>query len=387
MVKDYEMPNDIRSWGVYVPEEAIERVAEVLKSGWINTGKHEKELRDLFRKKFLVAHCVAVNNGTAALRASYQMLGIGHGDEVVTTPYTFIATNTSLLEQGAIPVFADIRYGDLNVTAETIEEKLTSKTKAIVIVHYAGNPVDLDEIRALADSYNVPLIEDSAHAMGSKYKDSYIGQTGDLVTFSLQAVKIVTSGDGGIIATGREDYYERLQEISWYGVNRDKKQTNLFLDSLPDDISVLGFKYNMNDIIATIAISALDHFDIPLQKRKSIAETYRRELKDLKTIKLLEYYRDRTPNYQIFPIHVEGRERFARYMWDKKIQVGVNNRRNDKYSIFGRSKSGQMTPVLRDLPNLRLADEDTILLPIHFDIDNDTLDYIIDSVIQYDKLK
>jgi perosamine synthetase len=114
VVKDYEMPNDIRSWGVYVPEEAIERVAEVLKSGWINTGKHEKELRDLFRKKFLVAHCVAVNNGTAALRASYQMLGIGHGDEVVTTPYTFIATNTSLLEQGAIPVFADIRYGDLN---------------------------------------------------------------------------------------------------------------------------------------------------------------------------------------------------------------------------------------------------------------------------------
>ena len=174
MTKDYEMPGEIRTWGTYVSDEAIERVTEVLKSKWLNTGKNEKLLRETFCKKFGSKYCVAVNNGTAALRASYAMLGIGPGDEVVTTPYTFIATNTSILEQGATPIFADIRYEDLNVTADSIAEKITKKTKAIVIVHYAGNPVDLDEIRELARLHRLPLVEDSAHAMGSMYKEKYI---------------------------------------------------------------------------------------------------------------------------------------------------------------------------------------------------------------------
>ncbi len=385
MTQDYDMLGNIRSWGVFVPEEAIELVNNVLKTGWLNTGKYEKRLRELFHNKFSVRYCVAVNNGTAALRASYAMLGIGRGDEVISTPYTFIATNTSILEQGAIPVFADIRYDDLNITAEEIEKQISKKTKAIVVVHYAGNPVDLDEIRDLAQSYNLPLIEDSAHALGSKYKGRYIGETGELITFSLQVVKIVTSGDGGLIGTSREDYYGKLKKYVWYGVDRDKKQSNLLLDPLPEDIDTLGFKYNMNDIIASLGIAAINNFDTPLKKRKRIGELYRQELANLINIKLLAYYSDREPNYQIFPIHVKDRDKFAHFMWDNGIQIVVNNRRNDKYTIFGNVDGDNKGPVLRNLPNLERADKDTVLLPIHFDLSDLDIEKIIEKVKEYDK--
>jgi len=377
MTKDYEMPGDIRAWGVYVPQEAINRVTEVLHSKWLNTGKYEKLVREQISKKFGARYVIAVNNGTAALRASYAMLGIGPGDEVVSTPYTFIATNTSILEQGATPVFADIRYDDLNVTAETIEEKITKKTRAIVVVHYAGNPVDLDEIRALARSYGLPLVEDSAHALGSKYKGKYIGETGSLVTFSLQVVKIVTCGDGGFICTDNEIYHNILKKITWFGVDRENKQPNLFFDPLPDSIDIPGFKYNMNDIVASLAIAALNNFDEPRKKRQQIAERYRKELSELKKVRLLSYYPDRTPNYQIFPIHLKDRQKFAQYMWDNGIQVVINNRRNDRYSIFGGMR--------KDLPNLKKADEDTILLPIHWDLTGSDIERVIDTVKKWDK--
>jgi len=378
MAKDYEMPGEVRTWGVYVPDEAIDRVTEVLKTGWLNTGKNEKLLRETFCKRFRAKHCVAVNNGTAALRATYSMLGIGLGDEVVTTPYTFIATNTAILEQGATPVFADVRYEDLNVTAKSIEQKITNKTKAIVVVHYAGNPADLDEIRVVAKYYKLPLIEDSAHAIGSKYKGKYIGETGELVTFSLQAVKIVTAGDGGLIVTDNDEYYSRLKEKTWYGVDRDNKQSNLFYDPLPDDITTLGFKYNMNDIIASLGISAINNFDKPFEWRQHIGKQYKKELDGLNKIKLLKYYSDREPNYQIFPIHVEKRKEFAQFMWDAGIQVVVNNRRNDRYSIFGGEQ--------RDLITLDKVDKDVILLPIHYDLSDIEMDKVIDKVREYDKL-
>lgn len=375
--KDYEMPGDIRAWGVYVPDEAITRVTDVLKSKWLNTGKMEKELRETFSKRFGAKHVVAVSNGTAALRACHAMLGVGPGDEVVSTPYTFIATNTSILEQGATPVFADIRYEDLNITAESIEKKITKKTKAIVAVHFAGNPVDLDEIRALAKSYSLPFIEDSAHALGSQYKGKYIGETGELVTFSLQVVKIVTAGDAGLICTDNDEYYDGLKKRAWYGVDRDNKQTNLFFDPLPDNIDVLGFKYNLNDVVSSLGIAAINHYDEPAAKRKKIGELYREELKGLGKFQLLPYYPDRTPNYQIFPIHVKDRDQFARYMWDSGIQIVVNNRRNDRYKIFG--------GIRKDLVNLERAEADTILLPIHWDLTEKDVDRIIDACKKWDK--
>jgi len=374
--KDYEMEGDIRLWGVYVPDEAISAVQDILKSKWLNTGKQEMLFRKKVCEKFNIPFCVAVSNGTAALRASLAMLNVKPGDEVISTPYTFMATNTSILEQGATPVFADIKYDDLNIDPKSIKERITDKTKAIICVHYAGNPCDMDEIRKIGRENNLPIIEDCAHAMGSKYKGQFVGSMADIACFSFQVVKIITCGDGGVIATTNEEYYERLKKYIWYGVDRENKKTRL-LDPLPDDIDILGFKYNMNDIVATLGIAGLDHFEVPMKRRKEIGERYRRELASCAKIKLMYYSPDKTPNYQIFPIHVENRQDFAMHMQKYSIQVNVNNRRNDKYSVFGGK---------RDLPITEKVDNDVILIPLHSELMDNQVDKIIKTIKEYDRI-
>lgn len=372
--KDYELSEDIiRTWSTFVPEEAVLEVAKTLRSKWINTGKKEKEFRDKAHKKWRFPYCVAVNNGTAALRASLAMLGVGYGDEVVSTPFTFIATNTAILEQGAKPVFADINYDNLNIDPKSIQKKITKKTKAIMIVHYGGNPCDLDEIRTIGKKHGIPVVEDAAHALGSTYKGSYIGETGDVVCFSFQVVKIINSGDGGLITTSNEGYYQKLKKIIWYGIDREEKRTNL-LDPLPPGFrgDTLGFKYNMNDITATLASVAVDHYDEAASRRKVIGLRYREELAGLKGLTLMKYYADRTPNYQIFPVHVKSRERFAQALRRGHIMVNINNRRNDIYPMFG--------GIRNDIPMAAKADNDVVLLPLHADLTDEQVAYIINHV-------
>lgn len=372
--KDFELEdNIIRVWSTYIHEEAITEITKTLRSKWINTGKKERELRNKACRKWNFPYCVAVNNGTSALRASLAVLGVGPGDEVVSTPFTFIATNTVILEQGAKVVFADIKYDDLNINPKSIEQKITRRTKAIMVVHYGGNPADLDEIRKVGRKHNLPVVEDAAHAMGSKYKGEYIGARGDIVCFSLQVVKIINSGDGGLIATSNERYYKKLKKIIWYGIDREEKKTNL-LDPLPESFrgDTLGFKYNMNDITATLACVGLDHFEEAATKRRIIGERYREELALCPKIKLMKYYKDRMPNYQIFPIHVKNRVRFAEYLRKKNIMVNINNRRNDIYPMFG--------GLRKDLVMTAAADSDVVLLPIHADLTKEQVSHIIKTV-------
>lgn len=373
--RDYEIGDEIRVWSTWVPPEAGAEVARVLESGWLNTGPEERLFREEFGRRFRIAHCAACSSGTAALRASYAALGIGPGDEVITTPYTFIATNTAILEQGATPVFADIRYDTLDIDPESVAERITPRTRAIVCVHYGGIPCELDEIREVARAHDLPVIEDSAHALGSRYQGRYIGETGDLITFSLQAVKIVTSGDGGVIASPHAELAERARRLTWYGVDRDRKRTSL-IDPLPDDLDRLGFKYNMNDITACLARCGLRHFDGPLGRRREIGERYRRELGDCRRIRLMRYPEHIEPNYQIFPIHVDDREGFAGFLAERGIQANVNNRRNDRYSIFG---------GVRDLPETARADEDVILIPMHAGLSDRHVDRIVEAVLDYDR--
>lgn len=376
-IKDYETDGFIRTWSIHIPSDTITELKKTLDSTWINTGKKEKEFRQKICNQFGAKYAVACNSGTSALKAALISLGVGPGDEVVSTPFTFIATNTSILEVGATPVFADIDYDTLNITAETIREQITEKTKAIIVVHYGGLPCEMDEIRKVGKEFNLPIIEDSAHAMGSKYKGVNIGAEGDIITFSFQVVKIVTCGDGGIICTPNEEYYKKLKEVVWYGVDRETKIADP-LDPLPNDIKRLGYKMNMNDITATIGCVAMNHLDEQLSKRKLIGEKYRKELSNLKKMKLIKFPDYVEPNYQIFPVHIESREEFANFMFNNGIQVNVNNRRNDKYTIFGGIKDY--------LVNTAKCDEDVILLPCHGDLTEQDVDKIINNIKEFDKI-
>jgi len=376
--KDYELDERIiRTWSTFVPEDAGTAVAETLRSKWINTGKMEKLFREKLSAKFKIPNIVACSSGTAALRASLAIIGVGPGDEVISTPFTFIATNTAILEQGGTPVFADIDYDTLNIDPESVRSRINAKTKAIICVHYGGNACNMDALRKIGRNHGLPIIEDSAHALGAKYKGDFIGTKGDFVTFSFQVVKIINCGDGGAIATASEESYQKLKRAVWYGVDREEKKASR-LDPLPEDITMLGFKYNMNDITATLGCVGIDGFDLPANRRREIGERYRREFSKCRKIKVTRYPEDNTPNYQIFPVHVENRTLFANYMWDRGIQVNVNNRRNDRYQIFGGLRN--------DLPNLERADGDVILVPLHSDLSEKDIDRVVAAIIEYEKL-
>tara|TARA_Y100000389_G_scaffold174875_1_gene185164 strand:- start:77 stop:1219 length:1143 start_codon:yes stop_codon:yes gene_type:complete len=374
---DHRIEKEIRTWSVNVPLRVLKDLKLTIKSKWINTGPKELEFRNFLKKRFKAKYAVATNSGTSSLRCALASLGVGRNDEVISTPYTWLATNTSILEQGARPVFADINYDDLNISVNDIEKKITKKTKAIICVHYAGNPVDLDELNSLSKKYNIPIIEDSAHAMGSEYKNRPIGSGKNICCFSFQCVKIVTCGDGGAITCNSKKMYDKLQSKIWYGFNKEKKKIN-FLNPVPEDPDGLGFKMNMNDIVATFACVAMQELDKSLNKRKIIGSIYRKELTNLNKVKLLNYKKDRTPNYQIFPVHVKNREKFAKYMWSNNVQVNINNRRNDTYSIFG--------GIDKSLKNLKRVDDDVILLPLHLDLKTKDIFKIIDLVKKFDKI-
>lgn len=372
--KDFQIGQEIRTWSVCIPDNAAEEVTKTLNSTWINTGKKEKEFREKIKKRFKAPYVTACNSGTSALKIALKALDISPGDEIITTPFTFIATNTSILELGAKPIFCDIQYETLNIDPVSVEKKITENTKAIMCVHYAGNPVDLDELRVVAKKYNLRIIEDAAHAMASEYKGRPIGSIGDLITFSFQCVKIVTCGDGGAITTTDKNLYNKIKKLTWYGIDRDAKTMSI-IDPLPQTPDMLGFKSNMNDIIATLGCTAMDYLDIALKRRIEIGERYRFELGNLSKVKLIDYKNYWKPNYQIFPVYCENRTEFSKYMWSNEIQVNINNRRNDIYNIFD---------GLVDLPNVEKADNEVILIPIHNSLSDGDVARIIKTIKNYD---
>jgi len=356
----------------HIPASVIDVAVKVLKSKWINVGSETALFEKAFAMKFDMKYAVAVNSCTSALRLAYAIAGIGPGDEVITSPFTMIATNTAILEQFAIPVFADVIYETANIDPSDIEHRITKKTKAIVCVHNLGYPCDLKELREIASEHNLALIEDSAHAIGATYHAKYIGGESDYACFSFHAVKHITTGDGGMFVTKNTKIFEEADRRSWFGMNRQKKDE--LLGQYPYDIKEVGYKMRMNSFSAAIGREQLKYVDKILTERRKKAKIYKENLEGVKEVTLMNYEKDRESSYYLYPIHVERRLKFAKMMQSKGIEVYVQNFRNDQFSIFGRMR--------KDLPNTDRIDKDFICLPIHQDVSLEDLEYIIKSIKQ-----
>lgn len=367
----------IKLYSSFIPPGAGEAVKRIVESGWLNTGKQEQRFREKLQKMFGFDHCLATNSCTSALRASLAAVGVGHGDEVVTTPWTMPATNTVILEQGAVPIFADIEYDTLNIDPESVAEKITDKTKAVMVVHYAGAPCDLDGIRRVAGDHGLPVVQDAAQALGAKYRGVFIGRSDGPVCFSFQATKVITSGDGGVIATDNLELYGDLKKRIWYGIDKESR-VDTPLGRLPGDIEILGFKYNMNDLAAALGLAGLGHFDRAFDRRQEITMWYREAFNSLDRVDLLRYPDEVAPSYWMFPIHVEERLKFARYMRREGIEVSVHYSRNDQYSIFG---------GMQDLPITERVNEDIIHIPIHTALSEDQIDKIIETIKKWARVR
>jgi UDP-4-amino-4,6-dideoxy-N-acetyl-beta-L-altrosamine transaminase len=264
-----------RQW---IDKEDIEAVLNVLGSDFLTQGPKVGEFEDALSKYTGARHAVAFSSGTAALHAAYFTAGIGPGDEIITSPMTFAATANAALYLGAKPVFVDVEADTGNIDPALIDGAVTKSTKAIVPVHYAGHPADMDEVREIAKRHKISVIEDACHALGAQYRERKIGTISDMSVFSFHPVKPITTGEGGAVCTDDEKHYKKLLMFRAHGVTKDD------LESEPHggwyyEMQLLGYNYRLTDIQAALGLSQLGRLDGFTQKRRAIAEKYSELLK------------------------------------------------------------------------------------------------------------
>lgn len=267
-----------------IGQEEIDEVVDSLKSGWLTTGPKTKRFEDLLAEYTGAKHALAVNSGTAGLHIALAAAGIGEGDEVITTPLTWAATANMIVEVGARPVFVDIDDATLNLDPAKIEAALTPRTKAILPVHFAGLPCDMDAIMQIAADRDLFVIEDAAHAIGTEYCGRRVGSIGHATVFSFHPIKNITTGEGGAVTTDNDEWAQRMRLLRFHGVSRDSFSRASAKGSARYDVECLGYKYNMLDLQAALGMHQIAKLDRFIAARARIADHYDAAFADLAAI-------------------------------------------------------------------------------------------------------
>jgi len=309
-------------------EDEEKEVLDTLRSGWISTGpktqKFEEAAVDYLGAKF----ACAVNSCTAALHLSLVAAGIKENDEVITSPFTFAATGHVICYQKARPVLVDIKKDTFNIDPKKIEERITDKTKAIIPVHYSGQPCDMDEIAKIAEEHNLVVIEDAAHAIGAEYKDKKIGTISPLTCFSFYATKNITTSEGGMAATNNEEYADKIKRISLFGIDKDAWKRYSKTGSWFYDVKFLGYKYNMTDLQASLGLHQLKRIESFLKTRERYAQIYNKELGSLNEIETPFVKKDIKHARHLYPILIKpdsiniNRDQFIEEL--KRYNIGTS---------------------------------------------------------------
>ena len=309
---------------------------------WIGQGPAVDKFENDFRKKFCKNNSViATGSGTDSLHLAYILSGLKPGDEVITTVFTCTATNIPLLYMGVKIKFADIEKDTMNISIKSVEKLITKKTKAIVCVHYGGLPCDMDQLLKISKKNNLTLIEDAAHAIGAKYNGKSIGSISDFTTFSFQAIKHFTTGDGGILTIKNKNLENKAQRIRWFGIDRRGKQKGTW----KNDVYEIGYKYQMTDIAATMGIDSLREFNKIISHRKKIYKIYLKEFANNKKVKCIhDYDKKKEHGAWLFTICVNNKDFIQKKLRDYKIETNQVHFRNDKYSIFKKFVRGKKFP-------------------------------------------
>jgi perosamine synthetase len=361
---------EINFFNTYIDQAAFESVSSVLKTTFISEGKLVREFEGALEKQLKIVNPVTVNSGTSALHLALVLAGVGEGDEVIIPAQTFVATGLVVVQQKAIPVFADVEYRSGNISIESIRQKITPRTRAIIPVHWGGYPCHMDEIMSIAAEHNLVVIEDAAHALGATYKGKAIGAIGHYTCFSFQAIKHVTTSDGGAVACLSRDTAKDALIKRWFGIDRASAAASP-LGERQYDISDLGYKYHMNDYAAALGLANLKGFPQRLERRLGFAKKYDQELQSIGGLQKMDYASDIQSAYWLYPVLVEKRDAFIAAMKSKGVTVSVVHQRIDRNSIFG---------GLRDLPEQKKFDAHQVHIPIHDGLDDEKVDYIINCV-------
>ena len=362
-----------------IGEDEINEVIDSLKKGWLGTGPETKRFENDFAKYKSVKHSLALNSCTAGLHLSCQTLNLNPEDEVITTAMTFCSTVNTIIHAGGRPVLVDIDPNTWNMDPSKLEEKITSKTKAIIPVHFAGRPCDMDEIIRIANQYNLKVIEDCAHAIESIYKGKKAGTIGDMGVFSFYATKNLAVGEGGMIISDNESLISKLKISALHGMSKDA------WSRFSDDgykhykVEMAGFKYNMPDIQAAIGIHQLKKIKEFSVKRERIWNLYQQEFKNLPVTLPCKIEQNTKHAYHLFNICLDEsktgikRDDFLNKMNDHRIGVGVHYESIPMHPYYKETFDWKPS----DYPNALKFGNETVSIPISPKLSDNELDKII----------
>lgn len=339
----------------HVPAKAAEFVQHTLSTRWIGQGPKVNYFEGQFSQHFGDGReAVAVGSGTDALHLAYILAGISPGDEVLTPVFTCTATNIPLLYLDAKPIFVDVEPGTLNFSVEDARRKASEKTKAIVVVHYGGLPCEMDQVLSLADELGVPVIEDAAHALGASYRGLPVGAISDYTMFSFQAIKHITTGDGGMLTLKDPAARPLAESIRWFGIDREKKQQAVW----ENDIVNVGYKYQMTDIAASLGLAALEEWDTTLSLRQRLLELYIDLIEECPDVEVLSKPNSWSGHAAwLMTIAVDRRIELQKKLLAAGIESNQVHYRNDRYSIFGGRQD--------HLPHMDAVEGRYLVLPLH----------------------
>ena len=362
-----------------INDDDIAAVVAALKSDWLTTGPLVEEFEAAL-EKVVGAPCISVSSGTAALHCAYAAIGLGPGDEVITPPITFIATQATAALFGATVVFADVQPDTANIDPQAVAAAITPRTKAIVAVDYAGHPADLDELRALADRHGIYLIEDAAHSIGSIYKGRPVGSIADITTFSFFPTKNIATGEGGAVASIHPELLERAKRFSRQGLVRNPSEFKI-TDQGPwhQEVHEFGLNYRLPDILCALGISQLSRIDTFKEQKKNIFHSYVLSLGNIAGIQLPIEHAYVDANWHLFPVRVDSQKRSEIFLGLRKSGIGVQVNYIPSYwhPVF------QAKGFKRGMfPNSDAFYSQEISLPMHPQLSEENLDYITKCIIE-----
>lgn len=362
----------------YIDEDDINAVVDVLRSPLITTGPKAAEFEKVVADYVGAEYAVAVSNGTAALHVACLAAGVGEGDEVITTPITFAASANCVLYCGGRPVFADIKKDTYNIDPEDIERKITDKTKAIIPVHYTGQPCELDDIHDIARRHNLIVIEDGAQVLSGEYKGKKIGGLSDMTTFSFHPVKPITTGEGGLITTNNKEFYDKLRLYRTHGITREERYLENRL--LPENDGTwyyeqltLGFNYRITDIQCALGISQMKKLDKFAANRRTLADKYDELLADCDNVVIPYQHPDCLSSRHLYMIQVPSEMRKTVYDKYWEADIGVNVHYIPVYKLPYYQKHGYEDVCC---PNAEEFYSRAITLPLYADMTLEQVEYV-----------
>lgn len=344
-------------------EKLIPELEAVLYSGMIAEGEYVYRFEDEFRKRFGLNNALGLNSGTAALHLAMLLSGVQSGDEVITTSMTAEPTNTTILQVGAVPVFADVDVDNGNLSAQSVEAQITPRTKAICVVHYAGYPAPLNKLRTIADEHGLSLIEDCAHALGATSDGKPIGTIGDYAIFSFQAIKHMTTIDGGILTMKHPEKLADARRLRWFGLAKGVPRTEV-------DITTPGYKYNMNNVTAAIGLQQLEHITPLLQKHFHNGRYFDSAIASISGLSSAKIEQGDQSAYWLYTLLADDSDDVERKLTSAGISASKLHRPNHLHSVF--------KPYVTSLPGLDEFYRKLVHIPCGWWVTDEDREYIVE---------